>query len=72
MGPHTYHYVKFFEGQMGSTNFDDMCNCIMAIIDQTNAVIPFIVTAYPALRTAPVNHMPLYHKMFSVNPASVN
>ena len=30
-------------------------NCIMAIIDQSNAAMPFVIAAYPALLTAFAN-----------------
>ena len=32
------------------------CNCIMAIIDHSNAAMPFVVTAYPALQIALTKH----------------
>ena len=72
MGPHTYHYVKFLEGLVGYTPLGAPFNCIMAIIDKTNAAMPFVVITNPALWTAPTNHRPLYHNMSGVNLASMN
>ena len=48
MGPHTYHYVKSFMGRVGYMPLGTLCNCIMALIDQTNTAMPFVNTAYPA------------------------
>ena len=72
LDPQTYHYVKFFEGQVVYMPFNAICNHIWSITDQTNASMPFVVTAYPALLTATANHMPLYHKMPGVNLVSMN
>ena len=64
-------YVKFFEAQVGYMPFGTLCNCLMAIIDQTNAAMPFVITAHPSLWTVPVNHMPLHHKISGFIPASL-
>ena len=43
MGPKNYHCVKFFEGWVAHMPLGTPCNHIMAIIDQTNAAMLFVV-----------------------------
>ena len=47
-GPQIYHCVKFFIGRKGYTSLGSLCNCMVAIIDQCNAAIPFVITAIQA------------------------
>ena len=54
-GPQPYHYVKFFVCRMGYTSLGTQCNSIMAMIYQSNAAIPFVITVYLALKTALAN-----------------
>ena len=49
MGLQTYCYIKFFERRMGYPPLSTLCSHTMAIIDQYNAEMPFVVTAYLAL-----------------------
>ena len=38
-------FFKFFLGRMCYMTLSALCNCIMAIIDQSNAAVPFAITA---------------------------
>ena len=69
MGSQTYRYGKFFDQQVGYIPLGDQCSHIVVIIYQTNAAMPFVVTAYPA---ASANHMLLCCKMSGFNTASMN
>ena len=48
-GLHVNHYFKFFL-EMGYMPLDTPCDCIMVILDCPDAVQPFILTTFPALR----------------------
>ena len=49
MGPQMYHYVKFFLGRVGYSTLGAPCDCIVAIIDYSNAAMPFVITAFLTL-----------------------
>ena len=49
IGPQIYQYVKFCAERVVYTLLGIPCNHIMAIIDQTNAEMLFIITANTAL-----------------------
>ena len=48
METQTYHYVKCFARRVGYTPLGTLCNCFIAIIDQSNAAMLFVITAYLA------------------------
>ena len=47
--PNTYHYTKFFEGVVGYATLGFPCAQPMAVINYSDATMPFAVTAFPAL-----------------------
>ena len=46
----TYCYTKFFEGVVGYTSLGFPCTQLMGVISYYNAVLPFVVTAFPVLQ----------------------
>ena len=64
--------LSSFEGMNGLYASCTTCYCVVAIIDQTNVAMPFVVTVCPALCTAHANHTPVYDKMSGVNLASTH
>ena len=46
-GPLAYHYVQFFQ-QLANMPLGTSCKFIMAILDHSDTMKPFIVTIYPA------------------------
>ena len=49
MGSHVYHYVKFFLGSVGNMPLGTPSDHNVVIVDHSNAAMPFVITAYPAL-----------------------
>ena len=47
--PMIYCYTKFFEGVMACTPLGFHCTRLVAVINYSNAALPFIATAFPAL-----------------------
>ena len=47
--PNIYHYTKFLEGVVGYTLSHVPCIQLMALINYSNAVLPFVVTVFAAL-----------------------
>ena len=69
--PRTYKYVKFFEGKVGYMPLSTPCNCIMAIIDWSDATMPFVVSLYLALWTAPASQCHCVAKYQVLNELTV-
>ena len=46
---HTYHYTKFFNCTVGYTHLGFSSTHLMAVIDFSNVVLPYVITAYLAL-----------------------
>ena len=48
-GLHTYHYGNFFKEWVGCMPLGASCTHLVAIIDFSNAAMPFIIPVYLAL-----------------------